>query len=142
MYRCAVSVAGPSDLSQLLKWVDTRHRSQDNLDHRSWDRIIGVTGADDPLLPAISPARHVDRVAVPILLIHGEDDTVVPFEQSRIMFDALRAAHKDVTLVKLDDEDHWLSSSATRLRMLQAVVGFLRTNNPPDDAAAAGRHAQ
>jgi dipeptidyl aminopeptidase/acylaminoacyl peptidase len=27
---------------------------------------------------------------VPILLIHGKDDTVVPFEQSEVLFKALR----------------------------------------------------
>jgi dipeptidyl aminopeptidase/acylaminoacyl peptidase len=34
--------------------------------------------------------------------------------------------------VTLRREDHWLSRSETRLQMLQAVVKFLRTNNPPD----------
>ena len=76
--------------------------------------------------------RHVDAVRIPILLIHGKDDTVVPYDQSDDMYDALRHAHKQVELVKLKEEDHWLSRSATRLQMLQATVRFLRANNPPD----------
>ena len=77
-----------------------------------------------------------DRVvAVPILLIHGKDDTVVPFEQSKVMYEALQSAKKDVQLVTLKEEDHWLSRGATRLQMLERSVAFLRAHNPPDAAA-------
>ena len=69
---------------------------------------------------------------MPVLLIHGKDDTVVPFEQSQVMYDALRGAKKDVQLVTLDKEDHWLSRSETRLQMLTASVAFLRAHNPPE----------
>ena len=48
------------------------------------------------------------------------------------MYDALHGAGKDVELVALTNEDHWLSRSATRLQMLQASVAFLRAHNPPD----------
>jgi dipeptidyl aminopeptidase/acylaminoacyl peptidase len=34
--------------------------------------------------------------------------------------------------VTLKHEDHWLSTGATRLQMLQATVAFLKTNNPPN----------
>jgi dipeptidyl aminopeptidase/acylaminoacyl peptidase len=61
-----------------------------------------------------------------------EDDTVVPYEQSQRMLEAMQRAGKDVRLVKLHDENHWLSRGATRLRMLQATVSLLRANNPPD----------
>jgi dipeptidyl aminopeptidase/acylaminoacyl peptidase len=102
------------------------------VDQRYWDRFMGVSGPDDPLLGAISPIRHLDAVNVPVLLIHGRDDTVVPFEQSSAMFDALRHEKKDVEFVTLRDEDHWLSRSATRLQMLEACVAFLRAHNPPE----------
>ena len=45
---------------------------------------------------------------------------------------ALHAAHKDVALETLPNEDHWLSRSETRLQMLRASVDFLRTHNPPE----------
>jgi dipeptidyl aminopeptidase/acylaminoacyl peptidase len=84
------------------------------------------------VLDTISPIRHLDAVNVPVLLIHGLDDTVVPFKQSSLMFEALTGAGKKVQLVTLKHEDHWLSRSETRLQMLQASVAFLRANNPPD----------
>jgi dipeptidyl aminopeptidase/acylaminoacyl peptidase len=84
------------------------------------------------VLDTLSPIRHLDAVNVPVLLIHGRDDTVVPSEQSSVMFEALRRAKKDVEMVTLKNEDHWLSRSETRLQMLQSSVTFLRAHNPPD----------
>lgn len=56
----------------------------------------------------------------------------MPFEQSQVMYDALHSAHKDVELVPLTAEDHWLSRSESRLQMLTTSVAFLRAHNPPD----------
>lgn len=129
VYRCAVSVAGISDLARLLNW-ETRGGIQDRHVTRYWDRFWGVSGSSDPTLDQISPIKHVDAVRAPVLLIHGRDDTVVPYEQSQIMYDALRGEKKDVELVTLKKEDHWLSSGDTRLQMLQATVAFLQAHDP------------
>jgi dipeptidyl aminopeptidase/acylaminoacyl peptidase len=99
---------------------------------RYWLRFMGADGLKDPDLTTISPARLADQVEIPILLIHGKDDTVVPYEQSQFMATALKKAGKPVELVTLDGEDHWLSSGATRLTMLTAIVDFLKKHNPPD----------
>ena len=48
------------------------------------------------------------------------------------MYDALKRASKDVQLVTLKHEDHWLSRSETRLQTLESSVAFLRAHNPPD----------
>jgi dipeptidyl aminopeptidase/acylaminoacyl peptidase len=132
VYRCAVSVAGVSDIRRMLEWVNSREGKKHNITQRYWDRYMGVSGPDDPAAASISPAKHAAAVTVPVLLIHGKDDTVVPFDQSKLMFDALRDSKKDVQLIVLKNEDHWLSRSLTRLQMLQSSVEFLRAHNPPD----------
>lgn len=132
VYRCVVSVAGIADLQRFEQWVNYKGIYGNDFEERYWARFMGVSGASDPLLDSISPIKHVDVVNVPILLIHGRDDTVVPFEQSTLMRDALQRAKKDVEFVALQHEDHWLSHSETRLQMLQASVAFLRAHNPPD----------
>jgi dipeptidyl aminopeptidase/acylaminoacyl peptidase len=128
IYRCAVSVAGVSDLKHMLRDVD----SFADRERRFWNRYMGVTGPSDPLLQQISPIKHVDAITVPVLLIHGKDDTTVTFDQSSDMFDAMKRAKKEVEMVTLKREDHQLSRSETRLQMLQATVAFLRAHNPPD----------
>lgn len=130
IYRCAVSVAGVADLAGMLRWTSDRMMSSSNEFTRYWDRFIGVSGPKDPALQAISPVDHVGEVTVPVLLIHGRDDVVVPYSQSEEMAKALERAHKSVQLVSLPHEDHWLSRSATRAQMLDAVVAFLERNDP------------
>lgn len=128
VYRCAVSVAGVSDLKRMLKAVSPHADAS----RRYWERFMGATGTSDPILEQVSPIKHVDAITVPVMLIHGRDDTVVPFDQSTVMLDAMKHAKKDVQLVTLKNEDHWLSRSETRLQMLQSSIAFLRAHNPPD----------
>ena len=132
VYRCAVSVAGISDLKRFIEWVNDRDRAGDHTAGRYWDRYMGVQGPSDPALDAISPIKHIDKVNVPVMLVHGKDDTVVPYEQSEFMLKALSKANRKVELVTLKNEDHWLSRGETRLLMLQSSVAFLKANNPPD----------
>jgi dipeptidyl aminopeptidase/acylaminoacyl peptidase len=131
VYRCAVSVGGISDLKGMLLWTDRSTDTGNKIAVRFWDRFWGATGPEDPVLERLSPDAHAEAVDVPVLLIHGRDDTVVPYEQSQLMFQALRRVHKSVELVTLKHEDHWLSRSETRLQMLEASVAFLRTYDPP-----------
>jgi dipeptidyl aminopeptidase/acylaminoacyl peptidase len=132
VYRCAVSLAGISDLVKFYKWIRAETGRRDSVSDRYLDRFLGVSGINDPLLKALSPCNHAADVNIPIMLIHGKDDTVVPFEQSKIMAKALKRAKKPYELVKLKDEDHWLSRSETRLEMLENMVSFLKRYNPPD----------
>jgi dipeptidyl aminopeptidase/acylaminoacyl peptidase len=127
VYRCAVSVAGISDLQRFRNWTENNRLSSSQ---RYWDRFMGVTDKKGASLEEISPIQHIAAVNVPVLLIHGRDDTVVPFEQSEVMVDAMKKAGKQVEFVTLKHEDHWLSTGATRLQMLQATAAFLKTNNP------------
>ncbi len=92
---------------------------------------MGADRLGDRDLDQISPAAHAARADAPIMMLHGRDDTVVPFEQSRFFADALRRAGKPHELIELPSEDHWLSRAATRNWMLAETVRFLEQHNPP-----------
>jgi dipeptidyl aminopeptidase/acylaminoacyl peptidase len=77
------------------------------------------------VLGKISPLRHVEQVRIPVLLIHGIEDTVVPVEQSRTLNSRLQRARRDVRYVELSGDDHWLSSAPTRTQMLKEIETFL-----------------
>lgn len=121
-----------ADPREFVHWIREREDNSDTISLRFWDRFLGVDNYDDPKVNEVSPLHHAADATIPILLIHGKDDTVVPIEQSEQMEAALRVAGKPVTFVKLDGEDHWLSKSASRLQTLQAMVTFLEANNPPN----------
>ncbi len=127
LYRCAASMAGISDLNDKVN-ADLAEANQDLMLYRNIKQEIGM----GQHLTEVSPIRFVDKVSVPILLIHGKDDTVVEYSQSSRMAEALRRAGKDVELVTLPGADHWLLNSETRLAMLQASVDFVMKHNPPD----------
>ena len=121
-YRCAVSVNGVSDLSMILGEYQ-RLYGVDSPSVQYWIKVLGESNSDQVV--AASPAKHVAGVAGPILLIHGKEDTVVPYEQSQKMNAALQDAGKPVTFITLDGDDHYLSSTETRTKMLEATEAFL-----------------
>lgn len=129
VYRCAISVAGLSDLRSFMK--SAKKGRHGNLTVRYWDRYFGASGSGDPILKTLSPVEYAEKVSIPIMLIHGKDDTVVPFNQSELMARALKRAKKTFELITLKQEDHWLSRSDTRLQMLKETIRFLKIHNPP-----------
>jgi dipeptidyl aminopeptidase/acylaminoacyl peptidase len=131
IYRCAVAVAGVSDLRKHLTDVAIAMHSNNDFVRRYYLRFLGAKDKSDPVLDEISPASHADKLSAPLLLIHGSIDTVVQPIQSRIMQQAAARAGKSVQLVTLAGEDHNLARGATRLQMLQAMAAFLKANLPP-----------
>ena len=131
VYRCAAAGAGVSDLPRMLDWERDRSGGRDTPVMRYWKRFMGASRINDGSLVEVSPTRMVQNANVPILLIHGRDDSVVPYAQSEMFATALRRAGKDVELVDLEGEDHWLSSASGRLAVFQALIPFLEANNPP-----------
>ena len=132
-----MSLAGPADLRLMLDYERTYTGGSKNRTLRHWQRFMGATSPTDPVLATISPVHFAAAAGAPILLLHGADDTVVPFDQSQAMAAALTKAGKPVELVRLAGEDHYLSRSATRTAMLDATAAFLARHLPADGAAAA-----
>jgi dipeptidyl aminopeptidase/acylaminoacyl peptidase len=121
LYACAVSVNGVSDLPALIgrtaRWSDWAE------DY--WDVRLGSRFRDKKALAEVSPTENAEKATAPILLIHGRDDTVVPYSHSLKMHDALKTAGKPVELVELKSEDHWLSRSASRTATLAKSIEFI-----------------
>lgn len=129
IYRCAVSVAGPTDLPAFYKYLIDRY-GYDSDATRSWLSVVGAEQNRNGTLQARSPANLAAQASAPVLLIHGRDDTIVPFTQSERMVTALRSTDKPVELIALDGEDHWMSVGETRKAMLKASVEFVQKYNP------------
>lgn len=129
VYRCAVSVAGVTDLRRQVSYSASRGGG---MTQRYWNRFMGAEGRNDEVLDRYSPAKLAARADIPILLIHGKDDTVVLLEQSRVMSEALTKAGKPHELIIQKGADHWLSRGDTRLQTLEATMAFVEKHNPPN----------
>ncbi|WP_417482543.1 alpha/beta fold hydrolase [Maricaulis sp.] len=126
LYRCAAAIAPVTDLAALVRYDRDRHGS-DHWTVAYWDEAMN--GLDETRrtarLRAVSPAYHGDRIHIPVLLMHGRDDSVVPIEQSRDMRDALRRNRGDLEYIEMSDTDHWLSSAEMRTQVLTELESFL-----------------
>jgi dipeptidyl aminopeptidase/acylaminoacyl peptidase len=129
LYACAISVSGVSDLRAFLdekvptSWPGYRVISASM---SAWKERIG--SPNDSALAKKSPINSIASITAPVLIVYGTGDAVVPNAQSERMATALKAAGKPITVVKLADEDHWLSRTDTRVQMLEAFESFLRDN--------------
>lgn len=128
VYRCASSVAGVADVDWKMDNLADRAGERDTVADRFWTRYMGPRAS----WREINPIQNVSRISVPVQLIHGRDDIVVPIQHSWRMRDAMKSANKPVEYVELAGEDHWLSRGETRTAMLTAMVSFLERHNPPN----------
>lgn len=116
LFRCAVDIAGVSDLSLLIN--DDQH----SLGYKITETQIGT---DKAKLRLNSPLQHAADFNVPLLMLHGDMDAQVPFEQSEAMDRALTRAGKPHQMIRLPDGDHQFSAVNDRVTLLRAVEGFL-----------------
>jgi dienelactone hydrolase len=125
LYRCAISVAGPSDLIEFLRGERESGRSSSGFNY--WSRSIGDPNDDRDALIAVSPRQQAARIQIPVLLMHGEVDYTVPIRQSEIMERAFRDAGKTTRLVRFPGEGHiWnLWTRGHRLQLYQETERFL-----------------
>jgi dipeptidyl aminopeptidase/acylaminoacyl peptidase len=69
---------------------------------------------------------EADRVTIPVLLIHGDDDKVVPIDDVLDLADGLRDKGKQVELLRFPDGGHYLSSAKVKTSVLEAEVDAFR----------------
>ncbi|MBX9642634.1 MAG: prolyl oligopeptidase family serine peptidase, partial [Novosphingobium sp.] len=123
LYRCAVSIAGVSNLRREVNDFG--------------DALLGGKYKDDwkrmsPDFAAISPINAIPRIKAPLLLIHGKKDITVDYVQSESMYGKMRAAGKQVELVPLPLADHHFRREADRVLLLSSIEVFLAKHNPAD----------
>jgi dipeptidyl aminopeptidase/acylaminoacyl peptidase len=126
LYRCAVSIAGVSDLLDMLR-SERAQGGRSSATYQYWRRSIGDPGVNRDALIAASPARQANRISAAVLLIHGEDDETVLIDQSEGMERALREAGRPARLVRIEGEDHYWNSWSTehRATLYQETSAFL-----------------
>jgi dipeptidyl aminopeptidase/acylaminoacyl peptidase len=120
VFRAAVAVCAPSDL---VAWTAQMTGSRHYLSAVVRCRL-GDPSADRDRLHRQSPLTHAARAHTPLLLVHGERDTVVPPEHSVRMAAALREHRRPHRVLSLADEGHGVQTSAGRVRLARTVERF------------------
>lgn len=128
LYRCAVSFAGVSDLGAMKRYDG---------------RFLGGAATGDwlkqqaPDFKAVSPVNNAGQFSIPVLIVHGKEDVVVPYSQSREMVEKLRQAGKSVIFITQPEGDHHFTRGEDRLQFLKAMEDFLKQYNPADPAPSS-----
>jgi len=135
LYKCAVSIAGVSDLHAVLKWYKFEHGA-DSVGYAYWTRAIGDPETALPRMRAVSPVNLAKAIKSDVLLIHGDHDDVVPISQSQAMKRALDDSGRKITLLKLEDEGHSYWSDENQRLALETIDAFLLKNLGPGFKAA------
>jgi dipeptidyl aminopeptidase/acylaminoacyl peptidase len=124
MYKCAVSIAGISDLDDFIGWRK-RNWGSDSEGYTYWLKAIGDPAKDEQRLREVSPLAQADKIKIPVLLIHGVDDYVVPIAQSKAMKKALDKSGKKTELISLEQEGHSYWSADNEILTMNAIDNFL-----------------
>lgn len=127
LFKCAVSVAGISDLDDFIGWRK-RNWGRDSEGYTYWLKAIGDPDKDEQKLREVSPLQLVDRIKVPVLLIHGTDDGIVPIAQSRAMKKALDKSGRKTELIEIEKEGHSYWSNDHEMLALSSIDQFLWKN--------------
>ncbi|WP_314427897.1 prolyl oligopeptidase family serine peptidase [uncultured Microbacterium sp.] len=89
------------------------------------DGLVGPLPEAEALYVERSPLTHADRIDVPVLLMQGGEDRVVPASQSEAIRDALAARGVDHEYVLYPHEGHGFRSAETIIDALERELAFL-----------------
>lgn len=126
----AVSFYGVADVDTMPSFLDTMPQE--------WIAELRRAGGDAPPEPIdvllatspyprdtarrlVSPVHHVDSKTPPFLLVHGEEDGLVPISQSEEFVTALEQAGVEAELVRVPGADHTFAGAEPEPLILRAI---------------------
>ena len=71
-----------------------------------------------------SPLFNADKINTPLLLLHGNTDPNVPPGESMQMYVALKLLNKDVTLIEVDKQQHWILEYNKRTKWTKTTLAY------------------
>jgi dipeptidyl aminopeptidase/acylaminoacyl peptidase len=117
VFRAGADSFGISDMTALAK--DTH-----KFESRYLDSLIGPLPQAQAIYDNRSPLNHLNGFKVPVIVMQGADDPVVPPNQSERIVAALRARHVPVAYVLYPGESHGFRKPETIINALQSELSF------------------
>lgn len=116
-FAAGASLYGVADLELLAR--DTH-----KFESRYLDSLIGPWPQDAQEYRRRSPVHHLESFRRPVILFQGSEDAVVPPEQSRLMFEELKARGVDVEYVEFAGEQHGFRRAETIVEVATRELAF------------------
>ncbi len=124
LYACAIPYVAPSSLITLIESFPAYWRP---FLKGSWYLRVGdpANAEDRKDLEARSPIRYIDRIRVPMLVVHGANDPRVKQAESDAIVIALRDKGHAVEYIVAPDEGHGFRAPNNRMSLAVAMERFL-----------------
>jgi dipeptidyl aminopeptidase/acylaminoacyl peptidase len=119
LWACAVNIVGIVNFVTFLERTGAYRRALREAEYGSLER-------DRAFLESISPIRKIDRIACPLLVIHGANDPRVPVSEAEQVVAALQARNAPVEYLRYEDEGHGITRLPNRLDCYPRVAAFLQ----------------
>ena len=123
LYQCAVNYVGVVDL---VAHLDYHNRFRNAHFLQAWGkRAIGDRKADRERLLATSPINHLDKVKVPLYVVHGKRDPRVPHDtQYMPLMRKLRGTEIDYKSMVKNKEGHGFRREENRIELYTELERF------------------
>ncbi len=119
LFRCAVGYAGIYDLALM-------HREGDIQDNKSGRAYLRRSlGQDETELREKSPVYQAQRIQVPVLLIHGQQDERAPIEHAEALKNALAKLGRAHQWLVKSNEAHGFYDESNREEMYTTLLSFI-----------------
>ncbi len=116
-FAAGVSKYGVADLAVLAQET---HK----FESRYLDSLVGPWPEAEALYRERSPLFHADGIQVPLLVLQGLEDEVVPPNQSELIVEALKANGVPVAYLTFEGEQHGFRKAETIVAAAEAELGF------------------
>ncbi len=127
IYQCVIAGAAVTDM---VKQVNT-------IANESWFRGATEIEQIEYRNGALNPIENVDKVNVPVLLVHGSVDQRVQPVQARIYYRELKKLGKSFKFVELDGADHFSDTLFFdhQIELYESIIDFLANDCGPNGLA-------
>lgn len=106
LYQCSVSLNGVTHLKEQIEFDIDTAKSNEERGEEYVHKTIGHPEKDSAILDKNSPALRAKEINIPVLVIAGEKDKIVPVEQSEMMVEALEDFDKTHKYIELERTGH------------------------------------
>ena len=69
-------------------------------------RMFGEKNPAQALMEQFDPVSHIHKKSAAFLLVHGQQDTLIPIDQSERLHNALQAKRKQSQLLVMENAEH------------------------------------
>jgi len=126
---------GPTDLERWVQFKASFEGLGADYPNEAVTKLLG--GPIDELktlAQSANPITFVSADSPPFLMMHGDQDNLVPLEQSELLHRALQNFHEDVELRILPDRRHESYEDAASLRQVEAFFNRTLWNSDEEQA--------